>query len=280
MSQQGALRFDGLPAGAYKLVMQASNAVDEFNGPEKTLLIHISPAFWNTWWFYLLIGMVLTTGIYMIFRYRLQQKINLLEMRNRISQDLHDEIGGSISGINLLSQMASEKLKNKELEEASAYLVKVNNYTRDVIDKLGDIVWIFNPQNDSIEKLLQRLKSFVMTVALSKNIKIHFETDKESETRNLTIQERKAVYLISKEALNNVFKYAACRNIYYSLHSKAHKWQLTIKDDGKGFRPEECKNGNGLKNMEARASEIGASYCIQSQKGNGTIITVEFKSPI
>ena len=60
--------------------------------------------------FIILIGIVLTTGIYMLFRYRLQQKINLLEMRNRISQDLHDEIGASISGINLLSQMASRKV--------------------------------------------------------------------------------------------------------------------------------------------------------------------------
>jgi signal transduction histidine kinase len=120
------------------------------------------------------------------------------------------------------------------------------------------------------------LKSFAVSIALSKNIKIHFETDKESETRNLTIRERKAVYLISKEALNNIFKYAACSNIYYSLHSKASKWLLIIKDDGKGFMPPESKSGNGLTNMEARADEIGANFNIQSQTGDGTTITVKF----
>ena len=270
------LRFDGLSPGKYRLVIQASNAVDDFSGPEKTLLIKIIPAFWNTWWFYVLVGMGVTTGIYILFRDRLQQKINLLEMRNQISQDLHDEIGGSISGINLLSQMASEKLQNNELEEASVYLFKVKNYTQDVIEKLSDTVWIFNPQNDSIQKLLQRLKSFAISIALSKNIKIHFETDKESETINLTIRERKAVYLISKEALNNIFKYAACCNIYYSLCFKVSKWQLIIKDDGKGFIPAENQNGNGLRNMKARADEIGANFDIQSQSDAGTIITVEF----
>ena len=138
------------------------------------------------------------------------------------------------------------------------------------------MVWLFKPQNDSIEKLLQRLKSFAISIALSKKIKIHFETDKESETRHLTIRERKAVYLISKEALNNIFKYADCSNIYYSLHSKTTQWQLIIKDDGKGFMPAEDKGGNGLKNMEARAEEIGATFNIQSESGSGTVITVEF----
>ena len=95
-------------------------------------------------------------------------------MRNRISQDLHDEIGASMSGINLLSQMAAEKLQKNKPEEASAYLFKVKNYTQDVIEKLSDMVWIFNPQNDSIEKLLQRLKSFAIPIALSKNIQDSF----------------------------------------------------------------------------------------------------------
>jgi signal transduction histidine kinase len=236
----------------------------------------IRQPFWETWWFRTIAIICVLTAFYAFMRYRWQQKINLLEMRNRISQDLHDEIGGSISGINLLSQMASEKLQNNDLEEASAYLFKVKNYTQDVIEKLGDMVWIFNPQNDSIEKLLQRLNSFAVSIAASKNIKIHFETDKESETINLTIRERKVVYLISKEALNNTFKYAACSNIYYNLRAKASKWQLMIKDDGKGFMPSENKIGNGLKNMKARADEIGAKFSIQSQTGVGTIITVEF----
>ncbi|MEP6926142.1 MAG: histidine kinase, partial [Ginsengibacter sp.] len=232
-------------------------------------------AFWQTWWFYTLTIMVLIASIYMLFRYRLRQKINLLEMRNRISQDLHDEIGGSISGINLLSQMASEKLQNNELEKASDYLFKVKNYTQDVIEKLGDMVWIFNPQNDSIEKLLQRLKSFAVSIAASKNIVMHFETDKETELINLNIRERKVVYLVSKEAMNNAFKYAACGNIYYSLHAKGSKWQLMIKDDGNGFIPAENKGGNGLKNMQARADEINARLNIQSRMSDGTIITLE-----
>ena len=174
-----------------------------------------------------------------------------------------------------LSQVAAEKLQDNKPQEAAEYLVKVKNYTQDVIEKLSDMVWVFNPQNDSIEKLLQRLKSFALSIAVSKNIQVHFATDKESGMINLSIGQRKAIYLISKEAMNNSFKYAACSNIYYSLNSTSSKWQLQIRDDGKGFIPAENKKGNGLKNMQARADEIGATLSIQSQMGSGTIITLK-----
>ena len=138
------------------------------------------------------------------------------------------------------------------------------------------MVWIFNPQNDSIERLLLRLKSFSIPLALSKNIHIHFATDKESKMINLSIRQRKAIYLISKEAINNSFKYGACSNIYYSLNTIGSKWRLQIHDDGKGFIPAENKDGNGLKNMQARAAEINAKFSIQSQPGTGTLIILEF----
>lgn len=264
-----------LPPGKYIFKVKARLSNTNWSEPTVFSFI-IEKAFWQTWWFYTLMTIVLFTGIYMLFRYRLKQKISLLEMRNSISHDLHDEVGASISGINLLTQMAVEKLQDNNLDEASAYLFKVNNYTQDVIEKLGDMVWIFNPQNDSIEKLLQRLKSFAISIALSKNIELHFENDKESEIINLTIRQRKAIYLVSKEAINNAFKYAGCNNIYYTLHARGSKWKLVIQDDGKGFITAENKSGNGLRNMQARADEIKANFKIQSQNGLGTIITLEF----
>jgi ligand-binding sensor domain-containing protein len=267
--------YQNLTPGKYIFYVRATErggiVVSEMQGYS----FRIIPSYWQTWWFYFLIGIVLATAIYTFFRYRLNQKIKILEMRNRISQDLHDEIGASMSGINLLSQLAADKLQHNKPEEAVEYLVKVKNYTQDVIEKLSDMVWIFNPQNDSIEKLLLRLKSFTISVALSKNIKVHFVTDKASETINLTIRQRKAIYLISKEAINNAFKSSACNNIYYHLTANGSKWQLRIQDDGKGFNLSEKTDGNGLRNMQARADEIGAKFSIQSQTGEGTIILLE-----
>ena len=196
-------------------------------------------------------------------------------MRNRISQDLHDEIGASLSGINLLSQVAAEKLQNNNPAEASEFLDKVKNYSQDIIEKLSDMVWLFNPQNDSIEKILQRLKYFAMSIASSKAATMHFSTGKGTELINLSIRQRKAIYLVSKEAINNAVKYAECTNIYFHLAPQGKGWKLQIRDDGKGFLPTANKNGNGLKNMYARADEIGARFKIQSNEAAGTIIVME-----
>jgi len=268
--------YQNLPPGKYSFYVRARErrgiVISEMQGYS----FRIIPSFWQTWWFYFLIATGLSVGIYILFRYRLNQKLKLFEMRNRISQDLHDEIGASMSGINLLSQMAGEKLEHNKPEEAAEYLVKVKNYTQDVIEKLSDMVWIFNPQNDSIEKLLQRLKSFTISVALSKNIKVHFVTDKASEIINLTIRQRKAIFLISKEAINNAFKSSSCNNIYYQLIANGSKWQLRIQDDGKGFTLTEKTDGNGLRNMQARADEIRGELAIWSEPGKGTIISLEF----
>ena len=267
--------FQNLPPGKYIFYVRARDKGGSVISEMLGYSFRIIPSFRQTWWFYLLIATILSTGVYVLFRYRLNQKLKLFDMRNRISQDLHDEIGASMSGINLLSQVAAEKLQHDKPQEAAEYLVKVKNYTQDVIEKLSDMVWVFNPQNDSIEKLLQRLKSFTISVALSKNIKVHFVTDKASETMNLTIRQRKAIFLISKEAINNAFKSSACSNIYYHLTVNGSKWQLRIQDDGKGFTLTEKTDGNGLRNMQARADEIGAKFSIQSQPGAGTIILLE-----
>jgi ligand-binding sensor domain-containing protein/two-component sensor histidine kinase len=274
-SSNDFVSFIKLLPGKYTFKVKAQLPNTSWSEPA-VFSFEIKKAFWQTWWFYILVGIVLSSAIYTLFRYRLQQKINLLEIRNRFSRDLHDEIGSSVSGINLLSQMAAEKLDSNKPEEASAYLTKVKNYSQDVIEKLSDMVWVFNPQNDSIEKLLQRLKSFAVSIAQSKNITLHFETDNENKIRHLTIRQRKAIYLISKEALNNIFKYATCNNIYYSLFANGAKWKLQIKDDGIGFLSCEITNGNGLNNMLARAKEIGGNINIQSQPGKGTIVTLEF----
>jgi hypothetical protein len=273
-SSNDFVSFVKLPPGKYVFKVKAQLPNTNWSEPA-VFSFEIKKAFWQSWWFYFLLALILATGIYVLFRYRLMQKIKLFEMRNRISQDLHDEIGASMSGINLLSQMAAEKLEHDKPNEAAEYLLKVKNYSQDVIEKLSDMVWVFNPQNDSIEKLLLRLKSFAISLAASKNIKLHFKTDKGSEAINLTIRQRKTIYLISKEAMNNTFKYAGCNNIYYDLRTNGSKCRLKIQDDGIGFITAEKNSGNGLRNMQARADEIGASFNIQSQPGAGTIISVE-----
>lgn len=193
----------------------------------------------------------------------------------QISMDLHDDVGSSLSGISLFTQIASQKLKENNLPEAEKNIDKAGVYTAQVIEKVSDMAWLLKPTHESVPILAAKLKSYGLEITGSKSIHLHFEAATEHAGKELNMQQRKAIYLISKEAINNAVKYAACKNIYYSIISEANRLNVLIKDDGKGFLVTGINEGNGLKNMRARAEEINAVIKINSEPGNGTIIEME-----
>jgi signal transduction histidine kinase len=195
----------------------------------------------------------------------------------QISRDLHDEIGSSLSGINMLSQLAQQQLQEQNTEAANHLLFKINTYTNEVIDKVSDMAWLLKPNEESLYILLEKIKTYGFTTAGSKNIRLQFTELPEAFGKELSIGQRKAIYLISKEAINNAVKYADCKNIDYKISLSGNKIILYIEDDGKGFAISESVQGNGLKNMQARAKEINAVFSIQSIPGKGTTLelTVE-----
>ncbi len=190
----------------------------------------------------------------------------------QISRDLHDEIGSSLSGINMLSQLAQQHIEYNNTEEANRLLSKINIYTSEVIEKVSDMVWLLKPNEESITILLQRLKTHDALTARLKNIKLQFDNSLQKPGKELSILARKAIYLISKEAINNAVKYAECENIFYSARLTRDTMTLCIMDDGKGFDINQYTQGNGLKNMQVRAEEIGAVFSIQSIPNKGTTI--------
>jgi signal transduction histidine kinase len=216
-------------------------------------------------------------------RRSLQHKKQLLEKEFKtredallqLSRDLHDDVGSSLSGINMLSQLAQEQLVRPDNGTATELLKKINTYTNEVIEKVSDMAWLLKPNQESLSILVNKLKVHSLSTASSKKIQLHFDTMPEPPGKELSIQQRKAIYLISKEAINNAVKYAACKNIYYRISSAGNTLKLLISDDGKGFSAADTSEGNGLKNMLARAEEIKAVFKINSSPGKGTMIEME-----
>jgi ligand-binding sensor domain-containing protein len=146
-SDQASLNFNGLPAGQYKLIMQASNAMDEFNGPEKVLLINISPAFWNTLWFRIIAVLCVAAILYVIIRWRINQKFKsrlqrsenekqLAELKDKATQLEIQTLRSQMNPhfiFNCLSSINRFILKNKT-EEASDYLTKFSRLIRMVLN--------------------------------------------------------------------------------------------------------------------------------------------------
>ncbi len=216
------------------------------------------------------IGILALIGLWLfINRNRLRQRMKELELRNQIAADLHDEVGSSLSSIHMLSQIASQQPGNDT--KHNDILARMNSNAKETMDKMGDIVWMIKPGETEGIGLKQRMERFAYEICGSKNIRTLLELD-ELEKVNLTMGQRKNVYLVFKEALNNAVKYSGTEKADVKVTAENKELTLVVKDYGKGFQPGTTGRGNGLDNMKNRAKELNGNLDIESGTGNGTSI--------
>lgn len=209
----------------------------------------------------------IAASLYVVYRYRLTKALELEKMRTRIATDLHDDIGATLSSISMYSQAVKSQLKEKN-SHLENVLDKMGENSRDMVNSMSDIVWAINPENDEAEKLTQRMENYARDICAAKEIQLQFEVDTKIRKLRFTLEQRKNIYLIFKESVNNALKYSMANNITVTIGRYGIKMELMIRDDGKGFDPGTVKMGNGLKNLYARTKEI---------KGQITIISAEYK---
>jgi len=270
------LNFASMQPGTYHLRLRATDEFGQWSHYSGILSIRILPPFWKTWWFFLLVALFLTGLLWMIYRYRIRQLRKILAMRTKISQDLHDEVGATLSGVTLMSELANEKLKTRNTGETQSIIERITTESKEMAEKMNDIVWTINPVNDSMEKVLNKIQGYGINICASRNIQFHFTRPEAREEISLNMQIRNTIYMISKEAINNAVKYSGAGNIRFSLSGKRNNYALTISDDGAGFDTAGSYTGNGLVNMKARAAEIGGQLTIESDAENGTHIRLRF----
>lgn len=214
------------------------------------------------------LGLLLVLAFFGYRSYRTRQQLKLQTLRNKIASDLHDDVGSTLSSISIFSQMAQQQSK-----EVNPLLETIEDSSRKMLDAMADIVWTINPENDQFEKIILRMRSFAYELLGAKNIDFEFTADDEVTKINVPMNVRKNLYLIFKEATNNMVKYAAADRALFSIKAEKNNLIMLIKDNGKGFDTGlVITDGNGLKNMKKRAVEIGAQLVINSWPGNGTAI--------
>ena len=221
----------------------------------------------------LALSLLAILGIFMaISRYRLRNRVKEMELRNQIAADLHDEVGSSLSSIRLLSQIAVQKNQDNS---SSAILNRLGNHAKETIDKMGDIVWMISPSEKESSGLIERMKNFLHEISNDADIRTNINLD-ALEQVSLNMQQRKNCYLIFKEAVNNVVKYAGATTLHVDAGTVNSSLQMDIADDGKGFDTTAAAKGNGLRNMRQRASDLGGTLALRSSPGAGTSIRLIF----
>lgn len=272
-NSNNSILISKLPDGKYTLYLKAiDHAGNEFLYPFQ-VTVKISPPFWQTTWFYLLIFTICLIVLYLFYQYRIGQIKNIFKVRNKIANDLHDEVGSSLSSIKMYSSFLQSDIDDKNLIDE--IYKKIETTSQESIDSIADIVWSINPKNDKLENVWYKMKAFSDNLAISNEIKMNYNIDIDP-TGNLPMELRKNIYLIYKEAINNSVKYSKTKTIDVSFIKKSSHYELVIHDYGIGFDPKQMTNTNGLDSMQDRAKQMNAQINILTDP-TGTKIRLTFK---
>ena len=273
--------YTHLPPGNYNFVVYTVNREGEKSESPATFTFTIISPFWLRWWFIassvLFFILIISFINYLIYQYKIRQALKIEKLRLKISSDLHDEIGTSLSSIAIFAELIKRDKKSSD-NKFSDKLERIENISRELVDKMSDIVWMVNPGNDKFEDALLKLKDYALTILESRDIDVVFNVDEFDKDFVLAMELRRNLLLIYKELITNAAKYSKAKKVIIQLkleenHTK--KIILIIKDNGIGFDYNTIRKGNGVKNIIRRSEELGGKCDIITKPGNGTIAKIE-----
>ena len=274
---QQSVVYPGFPSGRYRFLVRALNADDAVSPVAAALSLNVLPPIWQRWWFLLLASATVAGAIWQWQRYRLGRLLEMERMRTRIATDLHDDIGTSLSHIAVLSELARQSINDPHAGLAD-YLAQINLVSQEAAAAVGDVVWAINPQRDSLNDVVLRMRRFAVDVLSAREIDVRFNEVGADGSCKLESDVRRQLFLVFKEAVNNVARHAQATSVQIDLRIDLDTVVLEVSDDGKGFDPEQASSGHGLHNLRSRAQRLQGSFSIQSSPGNGA--QMRFRAPL
>lgn len=267
-----------LASGSYRFLVRAVNAEGQVSDPPATVSFTILPPVWQRWWFVALALALASAAAFIANRYHINRLLEIERVRTRIASDLHDDIGASLSRMAILSEVV--KQTNGHNAQSATMLTEIADSARGLVDSMSDLVWAIDPRRDDLQQVSARARQFAADLFEAQGVNWSFSAPPGIAQIKLDPDRRRHLFLILKEAINNAAKYAACRNFSIALELSPQQLSADIRDDGCGFAYEpvagstavlsKARGGNGLKNMQARAAELGGSLHIESAPGQGT----------
>jgi signal transduction histidine kinase len=285
-ARQVSYRF--LPPGHYYFRVTACNNDGVWNPTGATLAFRVRPAFWQTWWFRgataagVLAALVGTALVVQRRKYRLklaelERRRSVERERLRIAQDIHDEVGSSLTRVGMLAEAAEATAPPDDPNRTRVQGIAAT--TREIVRAMDEIVWAVNPRNDTLTGFANYLVHYVEDLMRHSEVQIQLRVPVRLPERVLSAEARHNVFLAAKEALHNAVKHARARQIELSLACERECLTVTVHDDGEGFDPTGVPaGGDGLLNMRERMESLGGRFRLRSAPGQGT--TVELNLPM
>ncbi len=220
----------------------------------------------------LLLLLSVAVSAWLLNRARLRRLQEAQDLRKQIAHDLHDEVGSTISSISLLSGLTNTMLQQNRPETAGKMMQKIYTDARQILDAIDEIIWTINPSNDSLVQIALRLREYAQPLMESKNIQFNLITDPQLVDLPISMEVRRNLYLIGKEAINNLVKYANATTATIRFERQGNNLTVLIEDNGRGFDPAAASTRTGQTSMRERAEAMLGRLEVASGDNQGTTL--------
>jgi len=213
-----------------------------------------------------------------ILQRRVVQK-EKLELREKLSRDLHDDLASTLGSISLYAETL-KGLNEPTKSDFKKLSVKIAGLTQAALQSISDIIWMTSPRNDSLQSLISKTSNYMLEFLTDNKIKFSSVIEIPDDPVILTEKIRNDAFLILKEGLHNIIRHSQASNVSFKASIKDRVCQITLKDDGIGIDNTakiRGSHGNGLVNMKRRAIESKIEFEILSCRNAGTEIILHFK---
>ena len=287
-SFQRSVQYLHLPAGKYEFFVSACNGAGVWNPAGATVSFVVRPFFWQTLWFAFAAVAFFTLAVVGVARYvsfrllrrrlkKLEQETALQRERARIAQDIHDDLGASLTQIKMLGELVQQDMA--EPERAQPHAEKISATARQSIKSLDEIVWAVNPRNDTLAHLLDYIGQFAVDFLNTAGLRCRIDFPPEPFERFISSEVRHNLFLVVKEGLNNIVRHARATEAWVRVKTTADGLLLVIEDNGRGMQNPADAWPDGLPNMKHRLAAIGGELRLESRAGEGTKISIELPWP-
>jgi signal transduction histidine kinase len=195
------------------------------------------------------------------------------EERNRISADMHDELGSGVTAIRLMSEIMKSRLRGDVVPE----LEKISNSANELLGKMNTIIWTMKSSNDTLESLIAYIRAHAIEYFDSTPIECKVLLPVVIPQADVSGEKRRNIFLSIKEALNNAMKHSQATQIQISISTNNKQLTIRVADNGIGIDADKLRRfGNGLNNMRRRMESIDGTFKIESDKN----CVLTFEAPI
>jgi signal transduction histidine kinase len=271
------VRYTHLPSGRYRFNVRACSGEGVWTEAPVSMSFVILPPVWARWWFLTGTVALVISLTYAAYRYRLNKLLQIERTRNRIAMDLHDDLGSTLTRISVMTEVARSYAETNPAN-AKDYLSRIGEAARDLIERLGDIVWTVDPVHDDLQNVIRRIVQFGEELCEGRGIAFETELLESFESTRLAPEQRRDIYLFFKEGINNLVRHSGATRARFCVRASKRGALLELLDNGSGIPDHARDSGHGLRNLRERGERIGVRFSMGSANGEGTRISLEVKT--